>query len=129
MCDDGLIAHQQHAYAPARARRRGAGDAAARTGRRECHARRYFSTSMAPTPLLDLSLRALLLLLLCINSLSSAHAIRTTALETTTRRGDPVDGQIDAVHAKSMALRRQLLGAWTFEADATPTVGHTPTYL
>jgi hypothetical protein len=37
---------------------------------------------------------------------------------------DPVQAHVDAVHAESAALRRQLLKAWTFEADATPTQGY-----
>lgn len=39
-------------------------------------------------------------------------------------RDDPVQAHIAAVHAKSAALRRKLLTAWTFEADATPSPGY-----
>jgi hypothetical protein len=37
---------------------------------------------------------------------------------------DPVQAHVDAVHAQSAALRRQLLTAWTFEPDATPSPGY-----
>ena len=43
---------------------------------------------------------------------------------TTAQVADPVQAKIDAVHAESAALRRQLLAAWTFEADATPSPGY-----
>jgi len=39
-------------------------------------------------------------------------------------RGDPTQAVIDEAHAKSVALRRQLLAAWTFDADASPSSGY-----
>jgi hypothetical protein len=41
---------------------------------------------------------------------------------------DPVQAEVDAVHARSWELRRRLLTAWTFEADATPTPGYYSTF-
>ena len=37
---------------------------------------------------------------------------------------DPVQAHVDAVHAESAALRRELLTAWTFEPDARPSPGY-----
>ena len=41
---------------------------------------------------------------------------------------DPIQAHVDAVHAKSATLRRQLLTAWTFEPDATPSPGYFSTF-
>ena len=58
-------------------------------------------------------LRMLLLLLLACAAAAAAGA-----------RGDPTQAVIDEAHAKSVALRRQLLAAWTFDADASPSSGY-----
>ena len=49
-----------------------------------------------------------------------------SALAAAAARSDPaqIQARIDGVHAESAALRRKLLTAWTFEADATPTPGY-----
>ena len=86
--------------------------------------RSFFFSHSFPTPfsfLLDT--RTLLVLLLL-----PALACVTTATTTGTGGNDPVQRRVDRVHAQSFALRQNLLTAWTFEADATPSPGYYSTF-
>ena len=62
--------------------------------------------------------------------LSFALACATVNASTTLwgRSDDPVQAHVDLVHARSLALRRQLLAGWTFDADATPSPGYHSTF-
>eukprot|EP01051_Picozoa_sp_SAG22_P001599 SAG22_NODE_64_length_23238_cov_83.185566_12_plen_283_part_00 len=58
----------------------------------------------------------------------TAKRVGVGAMKSDDSDADPVQAHVDTVHAKSAALRRQLLTAWTFEADATPSPGYYSTF-
>ena len=73
----------------------------------------WYAPLPASLPAMLLRMLRMLLLLLLACAAAAAGA-----------RGDPTQAVIDEAHAKSVALRRQLLAAWTFDADASPSSGY-----